>query len=64
MKLFNHGKFGRIPDPPEHEPERCGNCRFNHREKQDTFTCANEASEYYGSFTDYGDSCPEYEVKE
>ena len=42
----------------------CGTCKFNHREKQDTFTCANEDSEYYASYTDYDDMCEDYEPKE
>ena len=42
----------------------CANCKYNHREKQDTFSCTNEDSEYYASFTAYDDVCPDYEEKE
>ena len=56
-------RYGRIPDPPERS-ECCGNCRFNHREGKDIFTCSNEDSEYYASFTSYDDVCPDYEEKE
>lgn len=53
-------------DPPYDNPNHkcCGTCKFNHREKQDTFTCANEDSEYYASYTDYDDMCEDYEPKE
>ena len=55
--------YGRIPDPPEHN-ECCGNCKFNTREKKDTFSCANEDGEHYGDYTDYLDYCELWEGKD
>lgn len=46
------------------QPECCGTCKYNYREKHDTFSCANENSEYYASFTSYEDSCDEWEGKD
>ena len=42
----------------------CGTCKYNYREKKDTFSCANEDSEYYASLTSYEDSCDEWEGKD
>lgn len=56
-------QYGRIPDPPERS-ECCGNCRFNHREGKDIFTCNNEDCEHYASYTGYDDWCDCYDAKE
>lgn len=56
--------YGRIPDPPERESECCGNCKYNTREKKDTFSCGNEDGEHYGDYTDYLDYCELWEGKD
>lgn len=42
--------------------ECCGNCIFN-RYHDGEFLCGNEDSEMYGIFTEYSNSCNEYEEK-
>lgn len=62
--FINPSHFGRIPDPPERDQECCGTCKHNCYEKKDTFTCSNEESRYYASYTAYDDCCDAYEPKE
>lgn len=50
--------------PLFNDQECCGTCKYNYREKKDTFSCANENSEYYASFTSYEDQCDCYKAKE
>ena len=64
IKLCNDPtRYGRIPDPPERS-ECCGNCRYNHREGKDLFSCSNEDCEHYASYTGYDDWCDGYEPKD
>jgi hypothetical protein len=42
----------------------CGTCKYHGFEKlSDGFSCVNEQSEYFADFTEYNDSCEEWEER-
>lgn len=44
--------------------ECCGTCIWHDYDKEhNDFFCANNESEYVGDYTDYRDSCDEYEER-
>lgn len=44
----------------------CGECRHHKydRESDGSYFCNNDRSEYFGDWTDYTDSCDEWESKD
>lgn len=48
----------------ETKEERCGNCRYNKRDRElKRYYCNNQFSDYYDSTTEYNDSCEYWEEK-
>ena len=43
--------------------EICGKCQY-HKYNNGEFCCTNPESEYYSDYTEYVDSCDEFEDKE
>nr|DAI50690.1 MAG TPA: hypothetical protein [Bacteriophage sp.] len=40
----------------------CGTCKYHHHaDIDDGWVCVNDQSEYYADWTDYSDSCEEWE---
>lgn len=45
--------------------EICGNCKYHTFESVDSgYVCANPDSEYCADWTEYNDSCEDFEVKD
>ncbi len=45
----------------ENEEQCCGTCKWHQNEKTVGWACANPDSEYYADWTEYGDTCEEWE---
>ena len=44
--------------------QRCGTCRFHHKNKNQDWYCSRQDAEYYTLETDYGtEACEEYEER-
>ena len=41
----------------------CGTCRYHRKEADGSWICTNPDSDYYTDWTEYGDSCEEYEER-
>lgn len=47
------------------EERICGTCRYHHHENIcDGWVCVNDASEYVADYTEYEDSCEEWEGRD
>ena len=42
----------------------CGTCKWHfYKSTNEDFACINKESEYYTDFTNYNDTCPDWEEK-
>lgn len=49
----------------DEEKKTCGTCKYHKHESIDNgWICVNDESLYFADWTDYKDSCPDWEGKE
>ena len=41
----------------------CGTCKWHKHEQLNDWSCDNHDGEYFGDYTEYSDSCPDYEER-
>ena len=42
----------------------CGTCKFHRTDDGGEWICVNDVSEYYTDYTEWGESCSDYEERE